>query len=274
MIKDKVTEFTKTCWSGSLNKISMSWHYPTQWKLWAFARNFDRDLWGKVSRWFSGPVTSQNFMFAIFKSSKILAQSFEHIFHYLARHSWIVHLLQISANAIRDLHKRKFGLSLLVTKDFKILRSTFSTSGLCSIYLSSFEFVCHVLRIDDKKPDGLNDFKFSGCINLAQQEEVGTIGTHVPWKFSVKQCVQIISKLNSTCHLVHNSHNGYGHLPVFRFVDVHAAVVPGELLARLNALVLCCELAGPVLLQLLNVGVQASDWDGRVTQHPRGLNIF
>ena len=93
MIKDKVIGFTKTCWSGSLNKISMSWHYPTQWKLWAFARNFDRDLWGKVSRWFSGPVTSQNFMFAIFKSSKILAQSFEHIFHYLARHSQIVHLL-------------------------------------------------------------------------------------------------------------------------------------------------------------------------------------
>ena len=88
--KDKIA---KTCWSGSQDRISMSWHYPTQWKLWAFARNFDRDLWGKVFRWFSGPVTSQNFMFAIFKSSKILAQSFEHIFHYLARHSRIVHLL-------------------------------------------------------------------------------------------------------------------------------------------------------------------------------------
>lgn len=63
-------------------------------------------------------------------------------------------------------------------------------------------------------------------------------------------------------------------LPVFWFVDVHAAVVPGELLARLNALVLRCELACPVLLQLLNVGVEASDRDGRVAQHPRSLKIF
>ena len=50
----------------------------------------------------------------------------------------------------------------------------------CRVLNIPFEFVCRVLRIDDKKPDGLNDFKFSGCINLAQQEEVrGTIGTHV-----------------------------------------------------------------------------------------------
>ena len=50
----------------------------------------------------------------------------------------------------------------------------------CRVLNIPFELVCRVLRIDDKKPDGLNDFKFSGCINLAQQEEVrGTIGTHV-----------------------------------------------------------------------------------------------
>ena len=46
------------------------------------------------------------------------------------------------------------------------------------------EFACQVLNIPvcvsyvqnrwQKAPDGLNDFEFSGCINLAQQaEEVG-----------------------------------------------------------------------------------------------------
>ena len=60
-------------------------------------------------------------------------------------------------------------------------------------------------------------------------------------------------------------------LPVFGLVDVHTAVVPGELLARLNALVLRSELTGPVLLQLLDVGVEASDRYGWVTEHSRGL---
>ena len=60
-------------------------------------------------------------------------------------------------------------------------------------------------------------------------------------------------------------------LPVFGLVDVHTAVVPGELLARLNALVLRSELTGPVLLQLLDVGVEAGHRYGRVTEHSRRL---
>ena len=62
-------------------------------------------------------------------------------------------------------------------------------------------------------------------------------------------------------------------LPVLGLVDVHAAVVPGELLARLDALVLRRELAGPVLLELLDVGVEGGDGDGRVGEHPRGLEV-
>ena len=62
-------------------------------------------------------------------------------------------------------------------------------------------------------------------------------------------------------------------LPVFGLVDVHTAVIPGELLTRLNALILSCELAGPVLLQLLYVGVETGDRDGWVAEHSRGLKI-
>ena len=62
-------------------------------------------------------------------------------------------------------------------------------------------------------------------------------------------------------------------LPVLGLVDVHAAVVPSELLARLDALVLRRELAGPVLLELLDVGVEGGDGDGRVGEHPRGLEV-
>ena len=64
--------------------------------------------------------------------------------------------------------------------DDRLFQLLDSVEFSCRVLNIPFEFVCRVLRIDDKKPDGLNDFKFSGCINLAQQEEVrGTIGTHV-----------------------------------------------------------------------------------------------
>ena len=59
--------------------------------------------------------------------------------------------------------------------------------------------------------------------------------------------------------------------PILGFVDVHAAVVPGELLARLYALVLGSELGRALALQLLDVAVEAGDGDGRVAEHARGL---
>ena len=62
-------------------------------------------------------------------------------------------------------------------------------------------------------------------------------------------------------------------LPVLGFVDVHAAVVPGELLPGFNALILCCELAGSIILQLLDVVVELVDGDGWVGEHARGLEV-
>ena len=68
-------------------------------------------------------------------------------------------------------------------------------------------------------------------------------------------------------------YDAFWHSPVFRFIDVHAAVIPGELLTRFDALVLGRELGRPVHLELLDVVVELLDRDGRMGQHSRGLEI-
>ncbi len=52
--------------------------------------------------------------------------------------------------------------------------------------------------------------------------------------------------------------------PVLGLVDVHAGVVPGELLPRFDALVLGRELDGSLRLQLVNMGRQVLEWVQKV----------
>ena len=61
--------------------------------------------------------------------------------------------------------------------------------------------------------------------------------------------------------------------PILGFVDVHAAVVPCELLSGLDALVLRRELGSAVRLEFLDMTGQLRDWYGRVGQHSRSLEV-
>ena len=58
---------------------------------------------------------------------------------------------------------------------------------------------------------------------------------------------------------------------VLGLVHLHRRVVPGELLARLYALVFLRELHVVIPLQIVDVKTQLLNWDGRVRNHTRCL---